>query len=79
LGNLCRDWNDALDNFVYQRLEPGASPVAVLKAVAGSCGDLAKSRLYVAAPAGWIDEFVAAAREQGALKENIWVNPIDSD
>lgn len=25
------------------------------------------------------DGFAAAAREQGALEENIWVNPIDSD
>jgi len=79
LSNLCRVWDDACDNFVYQHLEPGVSPIAVLKAGAGSCGDLAKSRLYVAAPAGLIDDFVAAAPEQGALEENIWVNPIDSD
>ncbi len=79
LGNLCRAWDDALENFVYQRLEPGASPVAVLKAVVGSCDDLAKSRLYATASAGWIDDFVAADLEQGALEENIRVNPIDSD
>jgi CDP-4-dehydro-6-deoxyglucose reductase len=79
LGNLCRAWDDALDNFVYRRLEPDASPVAVMKAVAGSCGDLARSRLYVAAPAGWIGDFVEAAREQGALEENIRVHPTDSD
>ena len=78
LGNLCRAWDDALDNFVYRRLEPDASPVDVLKAVAESCGDLAKSRLYVAAPAGWIDAFVAAALEQGALEEYIRVNPVTS-
>ena len=78
LGNLCRSWDDALDNFVYRRLEPDASPVDVLKAVAGSCGDLAKSRLYLAAPAEWSHAFVAAALEQGVPDATIRVIPIDS-
>jgi CDP-4-dehydro-6-deoxyglucose reductase len=76
LGNLCRSWDDALDNFVYRRLEPDVSPVEVLTAVAGACGDLAKSRLYLAAPAEWSHAFVAAAREQGVPDENIRVSPI---
>ena len=78
LGNLCRSWDDALDNFVYRRLEPDVSPVDVLTAVAGACGDLAKSRLYLAAPAEWSHAFVAAALEQGVPDENIRVIPIDT-
>jgi CDP-4-dehydro-6-deoxyglucose reductase len=77
LGNLCRSWDDALDNFVYRRLEPDASPDDVLKAVADSCGDLAKSRLYVAAPAGWTEAFVAGVRNQGALEQHIRFNGSD--
>ncbi|MBT8430169.1 MAG: 2Fe-2S iron-sulfur cluster binding domain-containing protein [Gammaproteobacteria bacterium] len=77
LGNLCRSWDDALDNFIYRRLEPDASPGAVLKAVADSCGDLAKSRLYVAAPAGWTEAFVAGALDQGALEQHIRVDSPD--
>ncbi|MBT8428700.1 MAG: 2Fe-2S iron-sulfur cluster binding domain-containing protein [Gammaproteobacteria bacterium] len=77
LGNLCRSWDDALDNFVYRRLEPDASPGDVLKAVADACGDLAKSRLYVAAPAGWTEAFVAGALEQGALEQHIRFNGSD--
>ncbi|MGB5614967.1 MAG: 2Fe-2S iron-sulfur cluster-binding protein [Sedimenticolaceae bacterium] len=79
LGNLCRAWDDALDNFIYQRLEPDASPADVLKTVAGSCGDLAKSRLYVAGPAGWVDAFAAAAVEQEVVEEHMRVNRIESD
>jgi len=71
LGNLCRSWDDALDNFAYRRLEAEASPELVLRAVSGSCGDLARSRFYVAAPGEWADDFVAMAREQGALEQHM--------
>lgn len=43
LGQLCRAWGDVLDEFVYRYLEPDASMVDVLKAVAGSCGNPAKT------------------------------------
>ncbi len=71
LGNLCRSWDDALDTFSYHRMESGASPEVVLRAVAGNCGDLAKHRFYLAAPAAWIHTFTAKAIAQGALARHI--------
>jgi CDP-4-dehydro-6-deoxyglucose reductase len=78
MGNLCRSWNDALDNFNYRRLAPEASPADVVKAVADSCGDWGRSRFYVAGPAGWINTFIATALEQGALEEHIRADPMDT-
>jgi CDP-4-dehydro-6-deoxyglucose reductase len=78
LGNLCRSWDDALENFVYQRMEPEASPELVLRAVTGSCGDLAKSRIYLAAPAEWSHTFTAQICEQGALEQYIRVKTLAS-
>ena len=79
LGNLCRSWDDALDNFVYQRMEPGASPELAMHAVTSSCGVLAKYRFYLAAPAEWADAFTKQIYEQGALENYIRVKKIVSE
>jgi len=79
LGNLCRSWDDALDNLEYRRMEPGVSPELVLQAVKGSCGDLAKSRIYLAAPAEWADAFTTLICEQGASERSIHVKTLVSD
>jgi CDP-4-dehydro-6-deoxyglucose reductase len=71
LGNLCRSWHDALDNFAYHRLEPSVGPAEVVERIAGIGGDLAKLRLYVAAPADWLKGFVEDARARGLADETL--------
>jgi CDP-4-dehydro-6-deoxyglucose reductase len=79
LGNLCRSWHDSLDNFVYHRLEPEAVPAEVIERIAGISRDLAGTRLYVAAPADWLSDFVTQARARGATDEAIRTLDVDSD
>ena len=78
LGNLCRSWDDALDNFVYRRMDRDASPEQVLQAVIASCGDLARNRLYLAAPADWSDAFIDRAIGQGVSEQHIRAKEIRS-
>jgi len=79
LGNLCRSWDDALDNFAYHRLDPQTTPDEVLNKVVDLGGDLARFRFYVAAPAEWLDRFVASARVKGASEALIRVAAVDID
>jgi len=78
LGNLCRSWHDALDNFVYHRLEPQTTPMQVVDQVA-AFGDPARFRFYVAAPADWIRDFVAGACERGVSETAIRTVAVDID
>lgn len=77
LGNLCRSWHDALDNFVYHRLEPEAAPAEVVERISGISRDLAGTRLYVAAPGDWLSDFVAQARARGASEQAIRTLDVD--
>ena len=77
LGNLCRSWNDALDNFVYRRLDAHLAPDAALQMIAETCGELAKCRLYVAGPRDWIAGFLAGAAAAGVAADRIRTDVID--
>ena len=69
LGNLCRSWDDALDNFQYQRLDSEATAEQVLEAVRGKCGDLSGCRFYVAGPPAWVADFIDVAESGGVESE----------
>jgi CDP-4-dehydro-6-deoxyglucose reductase len=66
LGNLCRSWDDALDNLRYRRLAADTSAAEAVKTIATACGELADCRLYVAGPPSWVQEFLTAAKAKGA-------------
>lgn len=71
VGNLCRSWDDALDNFYYQRLDVQATPEQVIRKIASSGRKLTDNRFYVAGPAAWINAFKSLAFEQGVQTENL--------
>ena len=58
LGNLCRAWDDALDNFTYTRLPETSTPEQALYAIDKRVVDLNTCEFYVAGPAEWIGHFV---------------------
>jgi len=78
LGRLCRAWNDALDNFSYHRLPPSTTPAEVIERIVG-IGDPATFRLYVAAPADWLDAFVDGIRARGADDQAIHTIAVEKD
>lgn len=78
LDNLCRAWNDALDNFSYRRLAPGVEPAEAARLIADAVMDLASHRLYVAGTATWLDGFIEHAIRLGVPAENIRSDRIDA-
>jgi CDP-4-dehydro-6-deoxyglucose reductase len=78
LGNLCRSWDDALDNFSYRRLQPGTHPDEALQVIDSLCPSLEKCRLYVAGPSGWVREFTEAALACGAHADFIRADNMDA-
>lgn len=70
-GNLCRSWNDALDNFTYRRLRPQTVPADALLEIRKDIPTLAEVRVYVAGPAEWVSSFVAQAQTEGARPDRL--------
>ena len=70
LDNLCRSWNDALDNFTYRRLAPEVGPAEAAQAIADAFADLARYRLYVAGPADYVDSLIERLNGLGVRAEN---------
>ena len=71
VGNLCRSWDDALDNFVYQRLDAGLDAEAVLQKIKLTLGKMDKQHYYVAAPQAWLDDFQQQAGKFSIPAERI--------
>jgi CDP-4-dehydro-6-deoxyglucose reductase len=65
LGNLCRAWNDALDNFTYTRLPEASTPEKALDAIEKRVVDIGACELYVAGPTGWVESMRAVLRTRG--------------
>lgn len=70
IGNLCRAWNDALDNFTYTRLPDTATPEQVLDAIDKRVVDIEACTLYVACPQDWIDGLRAALSKRDMSRDN---------
>jgi CDP-4-dehydro-6-deoxyglucose reductase len=60
-GNLCRSWDDALDNFTYKRLDARTPPATALAEIKQDIPSLADARVYLAGPGQWVGEFAALA------------------
>lgn len=69
IGNLCRAWDDALDNFTYTRLPEATTPQQAIDAIAQRVQDIATCDIYVAAPQLWIDEVRGALQQHGSAED----------
>jgi CDP-4-dehydro-6-deoxyglucose reductase len=63
--NLCRAWADALDDFVYQPLDIAPGPAAVAEAILANHPDLARTDIYAAGPASFLNALEAGAMARG--------------
>jgi CDP-4-dehydro-6-deoxyglucose reductase len=70
-GNLCRSWNDALDNFLYRRLSPQTSPADALAEIRKDVPALADARMYLAGPSTWVRSFALQAQAEGTRPERL--------
>ena len=71
LDNLCRAWNDSLDNFVYSDLPANATPSELAEALASALAGVSKVDVYLAGPEQWLQTLIEAANAKG-LQPKEW-------
>ncbi|MGD2112312.1 MAG: 2Fe-2S iron-sulfur cluster-binding protein [Gammaproteobacteria bacterium] len=78
LGNLCRSWDDALDNFSYTPLEASAAqPVdALLPGILARLNDVRERDYYACLPAQHLAKTAEFLKEHGIPAEQIRVEPV---
>lgn len=77
LGNLCRSWNDALDNFTYERLPADMDAADIAKALQQRFSALEECDVYVAAPSAWIDGLHTAFLAGGVSTDGMQFHVVD--
>jgi len=78
LGNLCRSWDDALDNFSYTPLTADAGqPVeALLPAILGQLEDIQGLDFYACLPAPLLDSVEGFLLDNGVPAAQLRVEPV---
>ncbi|MEZ5542969.1 MAG: 2Fe-2S iron-sulfur cluster-binding protein [Pseudomonadota bacterium] len=78
LGNLCRSWDDALDNFTYHPLAASATqPVeTLLPAILGRLEDAGSRDFYVCTPSPLLDALEGFLRTSGIPAPQIRMEPV---
>lgn len=77
LNNLCRAWNDSLDNFLYTRAAVQTGVEELLEQLAAALSGLSWTDVYIAGPTEWLDGLTAAAQLRGLEPENWHCQPVD--
>lgn len=65
LDNLCRSWNDALDNFIYTATAPDISSTELSELLATAIADTPGIGIYIAGPSAWLEKLLGSARSKG--------------
>ena len=78
LGNLCRSWEDALDNFHYTALKSASDTTVaeLLPGIAGSLDSLAAHDCYVCAPAPLLDAIQTYLHDAGLPRSQLRLEPV---
>jgi len=72
LDNLCRSWNDSLENCHYVRLAAETTPGELVERLLADLPDLGACDLYFCGPADWCEGLIGEARER-ALDTAHWL------
>ncbi len=70
LENLCRSWNDSLDNFVYSATTAEASPEELADLLAIAISGTPRVDVYLAGPAAWLEPLLETAERMGLDTSN---------
>ena len=65
LDNLCRAWNDSLDNFAYTATASDISYTELSDLVAAVFSDKSKIDVYLSGPSEWLGRLFETARSKG--------------
>lgn len=78
LGNLCRSWDDALDNFHYHGLQATSdtSVADLLPGIVSELPDAAAMDFYACVPAPLLDQTDAQLRAAGIPAQQLKVEPV---
>ena len=78
LGNLCRSWSDALDNFHYSSLEATEedSVASLLPKIIADLGDVAVLDFYACMPEPLLETVETFLTENGVLPKQLRLEPI---
>jgi CDP-4-dehydro-6-deoxyglucose reductase len=78
MGNLCRSWDDALDNFSYRPLEATAtSPVAeLLPEIITGLDAVGELDFYVCAPDPLLETIASCLTDQGVATAHLRLEPV---
>ncbi len=61
LENLCRSWNDSLDNFVYSATAPDVTIDKLVDLIAVALAGTPQVDVYLAGPTGWLESLLKTA------------------
>ncbi|QYZ65193.1 MAG: CDP-6-deoxy-L-threo-D-glycero-4-hexulose-3-dehydrase reductase [Gammaproteobacteria bacterium (ex Lamellibrachia satsuma)] len=65
LDNLCRSWNDSLDNFHYTSTAADISADELAQLLLNANTDSERVEVYIAGPAAWLEKIMDAASRKG--------------
>jgi len=77
LDNLCRSWNDALDNFRYVPLAADAGGARLLRRLREDPARLDGHDIYVAGPAAWVNGVEFGLLELGVPRARLRVSTLE--
>ena len=77
LGNLCRSWNDSLDNFTYERLPGEMDARDVARALRQRFSALEECDVYVAGPSVWIEKLRTAFAAEAVSTDRMQFHVVD--
>lgn len=77
LDNLCRAWNDSLDNFFYTPVAVQTGAVYLVDQLTAALSGESQTDVYIAGPADWLDDLTTAARVNGLETKSWHCQPVD--
>ncbi len=75
LDNLCRSWDDSLDNFSYTSTANDISADELAQLILNAATDSDRTEVYIAGPAAWLESVMDAASRNG-LDTGVWYTEV---
>jgi CDP-4-dehydro-6-deoxyglucose reductase len=70
LDNLCRAWNDSLDNFVYSDLAANTTTSELVEVLSSALAGVMNADVYLAGPEEWLQTLIETANTKGLHPED---------
>lgn len=77
LDNLCRTWNDSLDDFLYTTIDAETRLPDLLEQLASAVAGAPQVDIYIAGPADWLASLMKVGQSRGLEPENWYCQAVD--